>query len=63
MRRLKLRAGRASGVTAVYVSHALDTIVAVCDHVAWIDHGRLRGYGTPREVTDAYLASVDSTSS
>jgi len=56
---------RRAGVTVVFVSHALDTVSALCDRVAWLEHGRLRLVGPPRLVAETYLRSVagDPTSS
>lgn len=48
---------RRSGCTVVVVSHALDTVRALCDEVAWLDAGRLRQVGPPGEVLDAYLGA------
>jgi lipopolysaccharide transport system ATP-binding protein len=52
---------RRQGVSIVYVSHALDTVVEVCDRVMWVDRGRLRQVGRPSEVIQAYQASIDVT--
>ena len=53
---------RRAGVTAVYVSHALDTVAALCDRVAWIDHGEIRYVGPPRLAIDAYRDAINGTS-
>jgi lipopolysaccharide transport system ATP-binding protein len=41
--------------TVLFVSHDTATVKALCDRVAWIDHGRLMRYGPARETCDAYL--------
>ena len=46
------------GVTIVLVSHSLGLVQTLCDEVAWLDHGRLRGVGPAPEVTQEYLAEV-----
>jgi ABC-2 type transport system ATP-binding protein len=48
-----------SGRTVVIVSHALSTVAAMCDHVAWLDRGRLAHIGQPQQVVDAYLTQLD----
>jgi len=42
------------GATVLMVSHALDSMIGMCNRVAWIDHGNLRQIGAPQEVIDAY---------
>ena len=48
----------ASGASAVFVSHAMDTILEIADRVIWLDHGAVKLEGEPREVVGAYEASV-----
>lgn len=48
-----------SGRTVVLVSHALSTVAAMCDHVAWLDGGKLLHVGQPQQVVDAYLTRLD----
>lgn len=50
---------RRSGVTIILVSHSLGLMAELCDEVAWLDHGVLQGVGKARDLTDAYLASVN----
>ena len=50
---------RELGTTIVLVSHNTD-LMARCDQVGWLDHGRLAGVGAPSDVVAAYLAMVDS---
>ncbi|PRZ44365.1 ABC-2 type transport system ATP-binding protein/lipopolysaccharide transport system ATP-binding protein [Antricoccus suffuscus] len=50
---------RRRGTTIVMVSHSLGLMAEICDEVAWIDSGRLRGVGPARKLTDEYLASVN----
>jgi ABC-type polysaccharide/polyol phosphate transport system ATPase subunit len=38
----------------VLVSHDMDSIQQLCQRVVWMDHGRIRQIGRPREVIDAY---------
>ncbi|MCL2330858.1 MAG: ABC transporter ATP-binding protein [Phycisphaerae bacterium] len=48
---------RENGTTILLVSHAMETIQGMCQTVAWIDHGILCGYGSPKDVIAAYRAS------
>jgi ABC-2 type transport system ATP-binding protein len=46
----KVRSFQAEGRTIVLVTHALDTVVAVCDRAVMLDHGRLHTQGSPLDV-------------
>ena len=48
-----------SGRTVVVVSHALSTVAAMCDQVAWLERGKLAHVGQPQQVVDAYLTRLD----
>lgn len=50
---------RRAGRTIVFVSHALETVRALCDTAVWLDHGVARAVGPSVEVIDAYLAEVN----
>jgi lipopolysaccharide transport system ATP-binding protein len=47
------------GRVVLLVSHSLTSIVDMCNRCIWLDKGRLVLDGDPKEVTDAYLASVE----
>jgi ABC-type polysaccharide/polyol phosphate transport system ATPase subunit len=47
-----------SGKTIILVSHALGSVQAMCDRVAWFDGGRLRGIGRPNDVISEYSSAV-----
>lgn len=51
----KLREIKAEGATIVIVSHSLNQVEEFCDRTIWIDEGRIRGEGIPREVNQAYM--------
>lgn len=51
----KLREIKAAGTTIVIVSHSLGQVEQICDRSIWIDDGKIRADGTPREVHPAYL--------
>ena len=43
--------------TVVISSHNMDTIKDVCDSVIWLDAGRVKGIGEPKEIIKAYSES------
>lgn len=45
---------RREGKTVVIVSHALGTMMTMCDRLAWLQHGDLQKVGDPEEVVAAY---------
>ena len=42
------------GTTVLFVSHGLEQIRELCDHVLWLDHGAVKMYGDTQPVCDAY---------
>lgn len=46
----------ARGRSVVYVSHALRTMVRLCDRVLWLESGRPARLGPPTEVVNAFVA-------
>ncbi|MGA2873285.1 MAG: ABC transporter ATP-binding protein [Candidatus Dormibacteria bacterium] len=55
----RIHAFRADGGTLVFVSHALDSVRAVCERCLWIDRGEERMLGGVDAVVDAYRAEVN----
>ncbi|HTU99457.1 MAG TPA: ABC transporter ATP-binding protein [Luteitalea sp.] len=49
---------RSGGGTLLFVSHDLPAVQRLCSRVLWLDGGRLRRDGDPREVTEAYFDSM-----
>ncbi len=49
---------RATGATIVFVSHALDSVRALCERALWFDQGVLLEDGPCDAVVDNYIASV-----
>lgn len=47
------------GITAMLVSHDLETIRRYCDRVVMLDHGQMIGTGTPDEMIARYIASAN----
>ena len=48
---------RTEGTTTIFVSHSMETVIALCNRVAWLDHGTVQAVGTPNEVIEAYRQS------
>lgn len=46
------------GGTVIFVSHAMDQVVQVCDRCLWLDYGEIRFAGPAREAIDQYLQVV-----
>lgn len=51
----KLRELKKKGITIVIVSHSLNQIEQICDKSYWIDQGKIKKSGTPREVHPVYM--------
>ena len=47
------------GTTLLYVSHDIDSVKQLCDHVLWLDHGEIMMSGDPDTVCDAYARRLD----
>ena len=47
------------GTTLLYVSHNIEEVKRLCDHVIWIDHGRMRMVGEVNAVCDAYMEEME----
>lgn len=47
-----------NGTAVLLVSHSLEQIQAMCDKVAWLDHGSVRMVGPPEPVCAEYKASI-----
>lgn len=46
------------GTTLLYVSHNINEVLRLCDHVIWIDKGVARMQGDAKTVCDAYMAEM-----
>jgi ABC-type polysaccharide/polyol phosphate transport system ATPase subunit len=49
---------KAKGKTIVLVTHALESVRNLCDHVALLEHGELRRVGPATDAIDEYLGAV-----
>jgi ABC-type polysaccharide/polyol phosphate transport system ATPase subunit len=45
-----------NGVTILMVSHNLDSVRALCSHLIWMEHGRVKAAGPSQPVAADYLA-------
>lgn len=48
------------GTTLIYVSHSLDEVRRLCDHVIWLNKGIVRMIGETEAVCDSYLKNMSS---
>ena len=44
--------------TLIFVSHDAGAVTGLCDRAIWLDKGVMQLDGTPKEVTEAYLANL-----
>ena len=42
------------GVTLLYVSHSIESVRKLCDHVIWIEHGEVQMTGDTESICDQY---------
>lgn len=50
---------RDQGATIILVSHNMDTILEMCHHVVWLDHGQIKMRGESTQVVAAYKAAQE----
>lgn len=55
----KLKEIKSKGTTIIIVSHALESIEAMCEKSFWIDQGKIREVGKPAEVHKHYLDEME----
>ena len=58
----KFRDFRSSGRTVILVTHDMNTVQAMCDSVAWLNHGSLVTVGKAEPTIAAYVDSLESRS-
>lgn len=56
----KLKEIKSSGTTIVIVSHALGQIEQICDRSIWINDGKIRAEGDPRDIHPMYMEFMGS---
>ncbi len=47
------------GKTVIIVTHAMGSVVTMCDHAVWFKKGHKMADGHPREVVEAYTGSIN----
>lgn len=55
----RMRQMMSGGTTVLMVSHVLKQIRSMCDHVIWLDHGKVIMDGDTKTVCDAYEGLID----
>lgn len=55
----RMREMMSGGTTVLMVSHVLSQIRSMCDHVIWLDHGKVVMDGDAKTVCDAYEGLID----
>lgn len=55
----RMREMMSGGTTVLMVSHVLAQIRSMCDHVIWLDHGKVIMDGDAKTVCDAYEGLID----
>ena len=57
----RIRQQRRSGLTMLYVSHDVHSVMELCERAVYLERGRVRAKGDPREVCSAYYADQGLT--
>jgi ABC-type polysaccharide/polyol phosphate transport system ATPase subunit len=52
----RMQTFHSGGTTSFLVSHSMDTVLAMCSRVMWLDHGKVRSVGDPQTVIAEYRA-------
>ena len=55
----RIRELQAKGVTLIFVSHAKQPVLQLCQHAVWLDHGEVRKLGATHHVYWAYEHSLN----
>jgi lipopolysaccharide transport system ATP-binding protein len=48
-----------AGKTVLFISHDMWNVRRLCDHILWMDQGRVRGFGAASEMAERYLSEVN----
>lgn len=51
---VRMKSFRNGKTTSILVSHSMDSILALCNRAAWLDHGTVRAVGPARDVIAEY---------
>ena len=52
---------RNQGGAILVVSHDLDLLADLCDHILWLDRGQMAAYGQSAETVEAYVSQSSAT--
>lgn len=52
--RVRMQNFRKERTTSILVSHAMNTVLSLCERAAWLDHGKVRAVGKAEEVIAEY---------
>jgi len=55
----RIKEMRQKGITIVYVSHDLQSVIDICDRALWLEEGEIKMEGDPEEVVKSYLRSAE----
>jgi homopolymeric O-antigen transport system ATP-binding protein len=47
------------GKTVLFISHDMWNVRRLCDHILWMDKGRVRAYGSSAEMAEQYMREVN----
>ena len=47
------------GKTVLFISHDMWNVRRLCDHILWMDQGRVRAYGPAAEMAERYMREVN----
>ncbi len=56
----RMRLMQSSGTTLLYVSHNIESVKSLCDHVIWLDKGKVRMIGDSETVCNTYKKEQDA---
>jgi ABC-type polysaccharide/polyol phosphate transport system ATPase subunit len=48
-----------AGKTVLFISHDIWNVRRLCDHILWMDQGRVRAYGPSAEMAERYMREVN----
>ncbi len=54
----KIQEFREGGGSIVFVSHDMNTVMAICDYAILLDHGKMVSWGIPRNIVDLYISRI-----
>lgn len=54
----KLESLKTEGVTIIFVSHSMESVVSHCDRAMFLDAGQIQLIGQPKEVVNSYLDAL-----